>query len=543
MIDRDTFTAGIPVVPWPLRGDAYTVSSNRVVSPVAKRKSVYNLTNRKSPVDAFPKGLAKDGRMVLYGVTDFIQRELTKPVSNMDVSISGAFMKDARVDGQPLDFDSPTWRRVVGEYNGYLPIRIEALPECSTFWANEPYIQVSSLGEGFGEIAAIVEAVMVGYVANATARLTLTRHLLERVRDVVRKHNPNFTPKQVDGQAQWMVHDFGMRASSTPQESEIYGRAHLLCFNGTDTFNAAFQAWANNANRPIGTSILALAHRIVMGYGTEDEAYEAMFRATKDSLGSYVADCYNFHEAVRKYLTTISKRAESVVVARPDSGDYLENILFVVEQAIQHDLYKMDEQGKPIATSLRFIQGDSMTWEKINKAFLALERQGVNPTGWGVFGIGGWLRNTPNRDSLSSAYKLCAVGRENRPVVKLSDTLAKISVPGPNVVVRPVEGYKIDGPTVFFTKEAEEMGDELHPEVGWGYNSLVTYYDGGLKGLDCFTGHCLEDFNTHQRRCIKEFDNFSYVSADRGPTLSYRIKKFQRDALRRYGKSVQDYAF
>lgn len=542
MLSRKEFVKGPVQTPWPVRGDAYTVSSEKIVSPAARGKSVYNFTNRRHPIDALPKGVAKDGRMCLYGLTDFIQRELTKPVTEMDVATSALFMQDAHSFGGPLDFDTPMWQRVVREYNGYLPIRIEALPEGSTFWANEPVIQVTSLSEGFGEIAAIIEGVMVGYVANATARLTLTRHLLERIRDVVRRHHPTYTPEQVDGVAQWMIHDFGMRASSTPQESEIYGRAHLLCFNGTDTFNAAFQAWANNAKRPIGTSILALAHRIVMGYGTEDEAYRAMMNATHESIGSYVADCYDFHKAVANFLTVIAKKAGGTVVARPDSGDYLENILFIVNKAMEHDLYKMNEEGRAVATTLRFIQGDSMTWEKIQRVMTHLERKDVDPTGWGIFGIGGWLRNTPNRDTFSSAYKLCAFGPDKQPCVKLSDTLAKVSVPGPTVMFRGHEG--IDNiPTVYLQGEI----DLTAMTQGGVEPSYQTFYDGSKQGIDAFGPPCLEDFNNHRNRVLDEFDMFSSVPADRGTQtnspLSGRILKFQQDTMRKYRKSVAGYSY
>lgn len=509
MIDRKTFVRGPIPVPWPVRGDAYTVSSHKIVSPQAKARSVYNFTNRRSPAQGLPQGVAKDSRMVLYGLVDFIQRELTVPVTSTDVEYSRVFMNSARVDRQPLDFDEVMWRRVVDEYNGYLPIRIEALPECSTFWPQEPVIQVTSLGDGFGEIAALVEATMVGYVANATARLTLTRHLLERVRAVVRKHNPTYSGTQIDATASIMVHDFGMRASSTPQESEIYGRAHLLCFNGTDTFNAAFQAWATNAKRPIGTSILALAHRIVQGYTNEERAYEALLAATKDSLGSYVADCYDFHNAVRRFLVNIARRGEATVVCRPDSGDFIENILFVVEQAMAAGLYQVDEQGKYAATTLRFIEGDSMNWEKMQLAFAALEVVDANPTQWGIFGIGGWLRNSTNRDTLSSAYKLAACGQPLRPVCKLSETAAKLSVPGPTVVCRPEAG-----PTVYFA-------NETHPE-----SKFVTFYDGSMRGPEAFRDPCLEDFNKLRERCLVEFEARDYAG---GSPLSPAIRRFQQN--------------
>lgn len=532
MLKLEQFMKGPVRVPWPVRGDAYTVSSMKLVSDKAKERSVYNFTNRRSPVEGFPQGVARDGRMVLYGLTDFIQRELTRPVDLLDIGISHAFMSDAHaLTGGPLDFDTSMWRRVVGEYNGYLPIRIEALPECSTFWANEPVIQVTSLERGFGEIAAIIEAVLVGMVSNATARLTLTRHLLERIRETVRRYNPAYTKEEVDSVAQNMVHDFGMRASSTPQESEIYGRTSLLCFNTTDTFNAAFQAWAADAARPVGTSILALAHRIVQGYDREEDAYEAMLGATKDSAGSYVADCYDFHNAVRKFLVNIAKRGESTVVARPDSGDYMRDVVFVVEQALAAELYKPDVTGRPMSTTLRFIQGDSMNWEKINKVMHALERMEVNPTGWGAFGIGGWLRNTGNRDTLSSAYKLSAVGVYDQPVVKLSETESKMSVPGPNMVYRPVPGKMMHGASTFFYEE-----DPPSLSIIVGYR---TYYDALNieEGGTPFTNWCLEDFNDHRKRCLEDFDSYAYVPQNRGNPLSPQIQQFQQERMRKSGKS------
>lgn len=545
MYSKEGFAAGPARVPWAVRGDAYTVSSMKIVSGKAKMKSVYNFTNRRSPMDAFP-GIANDGRMVLAGLTDFIQRELTKPETRLDIEFVDSFMSNRHSFGGTLDFDKEMWLRVVNEYGGRLPIKIEALPEGSTFWINEPVIQITSLGKGFGEVAAIVEAALVGYVANATARLTLTRHLLERMRDLVCKYNPTYSPKQVEDLASWMIHDFGMRASSTTAESEIYGRQHLLVFNGTDTFNAAYQAWVNGAEPPIGTSILALAHRIVMGFNTEEEAYEAIYNATSgpsDSIGSYVADCYDFHHAVSNFLVNLASRKRATVVARPDSGDYLENVVFIVEEALRAGLYKLDEQGKPVATHLRFLQGDSMNYDKIAKIMQALDDKGVNPTRWGIFGVGGWLRNTPNRDTLSSAYKLSAYGESSTPCVKLSDTLAKVSVPGPNVVVRH-SGIGRQ-PSVFMRSNID-----LEPHLWASYDWLPayrTFYDGSKKGMEVFGDACLDSFPKIRDRVINEFDRSGFVPHDFGsrscPTLSPAIREFQRASMRRHGKTESRYAY
>jgi nicotinic acid phosphoribosyltransferase len=227
----------------------------------------------------------------------------------------------------------------------------------------------------------------------------------------------------------------------------------------------------------------------------------------------------------------MAKRRGNVVVARPDSGDYLENVLFIVEEALKAGLYQVDEHARPIATTLRFIQGDSMNYEKMCNVFKALdERLGVNPTAWGIFGVGGWLRNLPNRDVLSSAYKLAAYGLDNTPSVKLSDTLAKMSVPGPNVIVRP--DYVTDT-TVHFAGRGYDAG-----------NQLVTFYNGAHKNIDAFYAPCYESFDAERERVIKGFDAYEGCYNNEGwSPLSREIREFQQAVMERHGKKAEDYRF
>jgi nicotinamide phosphoribosyltransferase len=472
-----------------------------------------------------PQGVAGDSRMVLFGLTDFIQRELICPINYSDISDTADFLKDAHSFGDPVPFDKQMWIRVLDKYNGFLPIEIKALPECSTFWPNEPIIEVQSLDEGFGEIAAIIEANLVGMVSCATARLTLSRHLFKRMQQQVKKYNPSYSSAQVDSIASFMVHDFGMRASSTPEEAEIYGVAHLLAgFNGTDTTSAAYLVRKNGAPSPIGTSILALAHRIVQSHDEEQSSFEALFNASQGTIGSYVGDCYNFNNAVDKFLVEIALRTKTIVVARPDSGDYIKNMLYVVDTAIKHDLFTISRDGLKEATNLRYILGDSMTWAKMWESFQVLERRGVNPTGFGIFGVGGWMRNSVNRDSLSSAYKLAEHGSypDFKKVVKLSEIAAKMSIPGQTKILRGNLVGK--SPTVVAIEEP-------------GEDQRVVYYRGDM-GEKSFLAPCLEDFNTKRQRCIEEFDSYTHVNCDYGtrnflPT-SKAIRDFQQEAINKY---------
>lgn len=508
------FSQNFLKVPWPLKGDAYTVAGSKLASSAANQKSVYNFTNRYSPTVNMGN-VAKDSRMLLYGLTDFIRNHLTTPVTIEDVELSKQFMEDAHSFGGPLPFNEEMWMRVVNEYNGFLPIKIEAIPEATTFFPHEPAIQVTSLDEGFGEIAAMVEAVLLGMVSIASARLTLTRHWLERVREYVGKDMRVTDKAVIDTYARFFIHDFGMRASSCAEESEMLGRAHLLVFHGTDTFNAAFQAWMMNAARPTGTSIPALAHRIVQGYEHEEDAYKNL-HSVDGAAASYVADCYNFENAVRTHLVELAKAGEKVVVAREDSGDMLENDMLIINTAIKHGLVNSDWTP----TTLKCINGNSINPEKMEKVLNNRWDNGLNATSWGIFGVGGYLRNTPTRDTLSSAYKLSAVGNEMRPVCKLAEESGKMSVPGPNKIVRTYNSQ-----TVYFADEHVVNGIPMY-EV---------YYDGSKNGMNKFGRECDAPFDVLQSRAIHDFDDAAdWIRDSPEEILSEKIINFREETFKKY---------
>jgi nicotinamide phosphoribosyltransferase len=495
-------------VPVPLRSDAYTSASDCLVSDYARDGSVYNFTNRYSPEKAWPN-VARDSRMVFWGLSNYIRRELTDICTSDDVKEAVEFMARANSFGGPLKFNPKPWEQIV-ENGGYLPIRIQAVREGAVFFPFEPVIQVTG-ADGFGEIAAHIEPLLVGAVSISIARATLTRHLLERMIDWVKRD----TPDVIDSYAvaQFMIHDFGMRASSSDRESVDLGMAHLLSFNGTDTFNAAYVAWKLGCADSTGTSILALAHRIVQGYDSEQECFDNL--AKQDKIGSYVADCYNFKKAVREKLTKLV--GDTIVVARPDSGEYIENDMLVLQTAVENGQYTTRPDGVLVPKNLRVIQGDSMTPNKIELLFGNRASRGFSATAWGIIGIGGYLRNSCTRDSLSSAYKLSAV-RKNfgwSPVVKLSEVKSKLSVPGP-VVIRRKKNDAGDYEaieSVLFESECKWFGE----------NELVTYYNDGVFADD-------ETFKTKQTRTISDFNAAAKLPKDYGlfrNNLSLSIRDIQ----------------
>lgn len=428
----------LPSTPFPLLADAYTVSSPAFASVKAQQASTYNIVNRYSPVHAYPD-LAKDSRQVFYGIEHFISAYLTRKIFKKEVKEAKRFMDRANSFGGALPFNEALWMRVVNEYDGYLPITIDSIPDGSVLFPNEPAVNVTAV-DGFGEIAAMVESRMLGCLSIGTAAATLCRHWLVRMREQVEQDlnllGMSYDREKIDSIARWQIHNFGCRASSSEEESILIGTAHLLSFWGTDNFDAAYRAFSLGCPDNTGTSIVALAHRNVLSFDKEDDAWESIIESTKGDnvrIVSCVADSYNYYKAVPRLAELAIKYPDVIVVVRPDSGDAYDVLAYFFKVAIEKGLFKL-KNGFAVPTNFRFIYGDSVKPKvQFDVMWKLRQEHSMLPTQWGIWGVGGYIRNSSLRDSLSSSYKLCEFGNSNW-VVKLSESLTKVSIPGRNSI-------------------------------------------------------------------------------------------------------------
>lgn len=484
------------MTPFPVLSDFYTCTSNPFESSEARELSVYNFTNRISPKDALPS-ICKDSRMVFYGLSYFIRNHLNNRISKEEVAQSAEFFRQANSFGGSVPFDKDLWMAVVDDCGGFLPIKIEAMDEGSVFFPNEPVVQVRNTKPGFGNLAAFIEPLLVGAVSKASAFTTVCKHWYEWFVEVYQSEG--LSEDEAREVARFSIHNFGMRASSVYEESLLFGLSHLLVFNGTDNTHAAFQAVKEGAEHPIGTSIPALAHRIVQGFSDENMCFEELSN-NGGKIASYVGDCYNWENALENLSELAKRKSDKIVVARPDSGDYVQTVLDVCRARKKHNLI-----------NLRFIQGDSMNPEKVKKMVDAIHEEGYNLHECGIFGVGGWLVNTCTRDFLSSAYKLSAIS--SGPVCKLSEIPEKMSVPGPNCIRRDSYEYSV--------------GFESEGNFCFQNSYLQTHYENG-------------NFNFETFPCIRtELDSSWRLSTDiveRNPNyginplpFSLQVSKFRKE--------------
>ncbi len=482
-------------VPRMLMPDAYIAASAGYVSPKAKTMSTYQLSFRRELTPWMKQiGLKPEqSRFVFFGLQELIGKLLHDPVTRQEIDEADTFYKTARA-GQPFKWDRAMWDRIVDEYDGYIPIKVEALRDGAVSFPGEPVIQITAK-DGFGPLAVWFESKLVQLWATSE-RASLLRFWLDYNKDLVRKcTNQPMAEADVTAKAQKLMVDFSDRSGMTPEESQVLGLASLTSFPATSTVSAAYLAYKRANNNSASTLAMdSLYHGIVQGYDKETDAYDAIFNHARGRIASYVADCYDYRKAVG-YLVELAKKAQhtgNIVCARPDSGDPYEQILFALNKAVEAGLYTTvtAADGRPLKamTTLRVIQADGMTLPKVMEINEKLIQAGFSPPDCVYYGVGGYLHDALSRSNMSAAAKLAAYGDPEQDAMKAPlDAPGKESIPGRVKIVRTPDGQ----PSVRSVREK-------------GQNELVVWYDGINRQ------HLLyrEDFRDVQKRVLNEFHTY-----------------------------------
>ncbi len=248
---------------------------------------------------------------------------------------------------------------------------------------------------------------------------------------------------------------------------------------------------------------------------------------------SMVDDCYDSKNAVTKHLIPLALRSikeanGKIVVGRPDSGNPLEEVMFIVREAVKAGLVsyqKIDGKIWKFPTSLRFIEGDGMTFDVMLEIMDALIAEDFAFYAWGLFGSGGGLRNGLSRDMISAKYALNAMGYDHQGVVKFSETLGKTTLCGPFKLLRTPEALESKR-TIIFDYEV-------------GPNALVEYFN-GLRINKPFGIAQDDDFITIRARIREQMDNMPlnlYSDTNHNYPASQAIITERRNLLKKYAPS------
>jgi len=401
---------------------------------------------------------------VFFGLQMFIKEYLTNPITNADVD-------EAKVifDAHGVPFNEDGWRYIVNEYDGFLPIEIEAIPEGTVIPVKNAMVQVINTDPNCAWLTSYVETALLRAVWYPTTVATVSwncRQVIERYMEE--------TSESTDGLG-FKLHDFGARGATTEEAAAIGGAAHLVNFQGTDNISGIIAARRYYGAKMAGFSIPAAEHSTITSWGKDNEA--AAFENMLDQFSgpgktvAVVSDSYDLWNAIDNiWGDQLRAKVESTggtLVVRPDSGDPISIVTETIERLMKNFGFDVNAKGyRVLPDCIRVIQGDGISQQTI-EAILEAMKQRKQSADNVTFGMGGELLQKINRDTMRFAMKASAAKVDGlwRDVFKdpITDQ-GKRSKKGRLAVVRSATG---------------EVKTIRAKDIGQGENMMATVFKNG----------------------------------------------------------------
>jgi nicotinamide phosphoribosyltransferase len=367
---------------------------------------VYNLSHQrlKCNTDWEVSHLYNRARpMILYGFNEIVRLIL-------EIKIEEWMVHEAEKYAERMGVKFPTelWMRVISECNGYVPLKVECLPEGTWCPSGTPFAQISNTVEGFGELVTWWEGVFMKafFPSGCATEAFHMRRYLEK-----KKKQYGF-----DDSFMWKFHSFGYRGGVSEESAYWAGTAWNLFLHGTDDFHTA-----QHTDTAVIGSISALAHKVTQQFDKELDCYKHAINATAEAgekIVALVIDTYDANRFINEYMIQICAyaRLQGVhIVLRPDSGNTWDQAVRIYD--------KISTNGIKNAS---VIIGENMSYENAVKCDEFLQQNGV-PIDFVFYGVGAGFYKNIDRDYLGFAMKTAF--SNGKPRMKFGMTPLKRSVP------------------------------------------------------------------------------------------------------------------
>lgn len=339
---------------------------------------------------------------VFFGLQAFVKEYLTAPITQ-DMIDEAELIITAH--GEP--FNRAGWEYILNEHNGYLPVRIRAVPEGTIVPVKNVLATIENTDPACYWLTSFLETALLRAIWYPTTVATNSREIKKLILDALEKTGD---PTTID----FKLHDFGARGVSSLESAGIGGAAHLVNFMGTDTVEALLFARRYYNADMAGFSIPAMEHSTVTSWGRENEvaSYRNMIKqnAKAGGLIACVSDSYDIFAACEKWGTELKQDvidSGATVVIRPDSGDpatVVNECLAILDKNFGHTV---NEKGFKVLNNVRVIQGDGITIQSIRSIIFTITMSGYSVDNV-AFGQGGALLQIVNRDDQKFAMKCSA---------------------------------------------------------------------------------------------------------------------------------------
>jgi len=352
---------------------------------------------------------------VFFGLQSILKEYLTKQVTYEDLSAASEL---ARAHfGAPGLFNYKGWEYIIDKHNGYLPLRIKAVPEGTVVPTGNVLMTVENTDPNCFWLTNAMESILT-HVWYPSTVATLSRTTKELIADKLRR-----TSDSLDG-LPFMLHDFGYRGASSHETAAIGGLAHLVNFQGTDTLPAMELALRDYGAslEDLAFSVPATEHSVMTSKGREGELeiVNQLLDEYPGGILSVVADSYDIYGFVNAVGTIFKEKIlarDGVFVVRPDSitreHQYPELLVaWILESLWDNFGGTRTSQGFRVLDShVRVLWGDGIDPHGIEKILNRAQLQGFGAENM-VFGMGGGLLQKVNRDTQRFAFKASAIKRD-----------------------------------------------------------------------------------------------------------------------------------
>lgn len=387
-------------------------------------------------------------RVLFYGLQIFLKSYLSRKITLEDIKEAREFVA---AHGMPFNEDG--WRYIVDNYDGALPVEIEAVKEGSIVQTENVLLQIKNTDPKLFWLPGYLETSILRAIWYPVAVATNSYFCKKVILSYLRETGD---PKTID----FKLHDFGARGVSSFESAGVGGSAHLVNFKGTDTISGAVFARDFYGADMAGFSIPAAEHSTITSWGKENEfkAYENMVEHFGDGTFACVIDSYDTLNAIGLWdkLFDIVKNKGGHVVLRPDSGNPVAMAAACIEKMMEIVGFSVNSLGYRVLPEFaRLIYGDGMNLQTIEDVLSELKMRKISADNI-AFGMGGALLQHLDRDTLRFAMKVNAVSNDGitwREVSKNpSSDPAKRSKSGRLALVKRANIYK--------TLKLSELGDE-----------------------------------------------------------------------------------
>lgn len=349
-----------------------------------------------------------DYDVVFFGLQAFIKEYLLKPISLEEIE---AAQEIVRAHGLP--FNRAGWEHLLNKHGGFLPLRIQAIPEGMVVPVSNVVCQVVNTDPEFFWLSSYIETALLRAIWYPSTVASVSYYCKKIIQNALQKSADNLD------NLPFKLHDFGARGASSMETVALGSLAHLVNFSGTDSMTALIAAsrWYGMDKTMPAFSIPAAEHSSMTAWGRsgETQAYANMLKqfGGEGKAFSVVSDSYDLWNAIDNiWGDTLKQDVETMggtLVIRPDSGEPAKVVREVLERLATKFGVTYNQKGyKILPNCVRVIQGDGINAQTLGKILDTIMAAGFSADNV-TFGMGGGLLQQVNRDTMSWAMKASAI--------------------------------------------------------------------------------------------------------------------------------------